>query len=270
MTEEEKERFENNLRLAMKAQSGDGDALDELCDELFPLILSVRSELSAQNIISAEYACSLGRDGVIASLKNFDVNKGDNFANYCRRYIKNAIKNEVKQITMTIRIPGEALSKRSICLKAKSDLEKMNGIEPSIDEIADYLKMSPKTVRRVMLLAGSCFVERLDREIDKDGGGTVIDFIGDEKSESPVETADASFKMEYATELMERVLKPRELDMVMKSFGIGEEDPWTIDRISNKYKISRQRVSQIINFSLAKIKRFAAQEGEGLDERRNK
>jgi len=269
MTDEEK-RFENNLRLAMEAQSGNEDSLDELCEEIFPLVLSVMSEVSVKNVINANSARSLGREGVIQSLKNFDPEKGRNFAHYCRQYIRNAMEMEIRRVTMTIRIPGEALAKRKKCLAAKKELEKINGSEPSIEEIAEHLDMSVRTVKRVMLSANHCLVERLDREIDIDGkGATIMDLVGDDSSESPVEIADNSLKIEYTIDLMKRVLRPREFDMVMKNFGIDEEAPWTIESIANEYGISPQRVSQIIRSSIGKIKKFAIEEGEGTDEKRH-
>ena len=262
MSSKNNERAKENLRLALLAQGGNGEALDELCDNLYYFMLYIATrKLSRGNIILKLEVASLGRDGVISSLRCFDHEKSSNFSNHCFGHIKNVMEKQINARIMTITVPIEALSNKAKCLNAIEELTGKTGMEPTVDDIAKHVDITVSAVKRSLMSPSPQSMEYIHKEMNDDHT-TLEDFLEDHKSAWPDSIVDLGMKIEYVMKVMGEVLNEREFDMILKLHGVGLKHPWTLSKISDVYDLTPERVRQIILRSKEKIREAAEADGE--------
>jgi len=262
MTDEGKEeRRVETLHLALLAQDGDEDALDELCDKLRPMMISIHAGLSVKNVILKGEITSLGRDGVINALGPFDHSKSNNFGFYCYRWIKNVMEYEIRDRSMPMHIPSSVYAYRRRCRKAIKELREELDRDPTNGEIAERAEMSIVSVTRVMNAPTSGSISSINKELEE-GGSQLEGIIADIGISSPGSSMDSTTKMEYVMDAMDSILKPRAASMVCKLYGVGTDAPLSLEKIGAEFKVSPERVRQIVARSLSDIRRAANNDGE--------
>jgi len=262
MTPEEKEdRRKKTLHLALCAQDGDIDSLDELCDILYPLMRSIRSNLSHRNVILPMEVMSLGREGVINALTPFDREKSNNFGFYCYQWIRNVMEYEIRDRSMPMHIPASVYAYRRRCFKA---IKKLNGegvANPSQEDIAQEAGLAVTAVKRVMNAPTVQSISSIHKEI-YESGSTMQDVVEDILADVPSHMSGTAIDIEYVEYIMDRILSERDADMVRKMYGMDGGKPWTLEQVAAIYERSHERVRQIVARSLRQIKRAADSDGE--------
>jgi RNA polymerase primary sigma factor len=200
-----------------------------------------------------------GNMGLMKAVTRYDYTKGFKFSTYASWWIRQAITRAVADKSRTIRIPNHLLETRSKTVKAFHRLIKELGRDPFPEEIARQTEIPLSNVIKVM----SLIQEPVSLETPVgDDGSKLEDIVGSEGSltfnDDLIETMDLAKKVRELLSL----LSPREEQIIRLRFGIGQPAGYTLDEIGKRFGISRERVRQIEERALQKLRHPAQSEPE--------
>jgi RNA polymerase primary sigma factor len=242
---------EEEADLARKIREGDMDALDKLVQSNLRFVVSVAKQYQNQGI-SLNDLINEGNLGLIRAAQKFDETKGFKFITYAVWWIRQAITQSVMEQSKIIRVPIGKAQNFSKINRAFQMLEQEYQRDPSVedvmlktglteDDINDYLKNIISTVST-------------DATVGGEGDLTFGDTIHDEFGSNPEEEMMKS-SVENMLGSMLSVLEEREKQIVTMYFGLEGSEPHTLEEIGDKLNLTRERVRQIKERCLEKLKK---------------
>ncbi len=194
-----------------------------------------------------------GNIGLMKAVDRFDYRKGFRFSTYGSWWIRHAISRAIADKGRAVRLPVHMIDAYHKLSKAKRELEMLNGREATTDELAKATGIaSPKIERMGGLLLDQPI--SLDRPVSDDDGRRVVDFLEDTDAVAPGENLEAEAISEQVRQVIS-LLRPIEADILRKRFGLDDDSELTLKEIGEQYSLSRERIRQLQEQALGKIRR---------------
>lgn len=237
------------VQLAVRIRNGDGKALVQLIQANLRFVVSIAKEYKNQGLPVGDLI-NEGNLGLIKAAKKFDETKGFKFISYAVWWIKQSITQALADHARSVRLPLNKITIVQHVLKTFHSLEQELEREPTFQEIAEKLEISSKQVVTALILSGKNV--SLDAPIKEDSQNSVLEFTDSTINTEKEPLLEESLKEEISKAL--RSLSLKEADIVSLYFGLNGDEPKTLEEISHKYKLTRERVRQLKERALIKLR----------------
>lgn len=243
---------EEEMKYFEKIAAGDMKARDEFVERNLRLVLSNAKYRNQQNpTFSLMDLIQEGNIGLLKAVEKFDVTKGYKFSTYATWWIRQAMHRGVAEQARTIRIPVHMVEWINRYKKVERDFVQKNGYEPSLLEMSKELGIPFEKTKEI---AKRCIEPvSLSTPIGEDGESTLGDFIQSE--DLLVEEQYEKEELKSIVDKMLERLTPRERAVLIARFGIGTDQPKTLEEIGRMFNVTRERIRQIEAKALRKLKR---------------
>jgi RNA polymerase primary sigma factor len=194
-----------------------------------------------------------GNIGLMRAVDKFEYQRGYKFGTYATWWVRQAIVRAIADQARTIRIPVHMIDIMNRVYRTSKCLVQEMGREPTLEEIAERMRVSPDKVEKVLKIAKSPI--SLETPVAEEGDSRLMDFIEDQEAISPQE---ASIRSDLAkkTRKVLSTLDTREEKILRMRFGIGVRQQHTLEEVGQEFEVTRERIRQIEAKALEKLKHF--------------
>lgn len=240
---------EEETRLAKLIRDGDHEALLKLTTANLRFVVSVAKQYQHQGI-SLPDLINEGNIGLMKAAKRFDETRGFKFISYAVWWIRQGIIQAVAEQSRLIRLPMNKVGAINKIKKMQASLEQELERQPTAYELSEVLDMPENEVDSIM--ASSVWHVSTDASMSSDDF-KLSDVLQDHNSPSPDATVIAdSRQLEIQRSLS--TLTERERDIIVLFYGINNKNPFTLEEIGMRYELTRERVRQIKEKALRKLR----------------
>ena len=241
---------DEEVELARQIKQGSQTALEQLTKANLRFVVSVAKQYQNQGLSLGDLI-NEGNLGLIKAAKRFDETKGFKFISYAVWWIRQAILQALAEQSRIVRLPLNRVGALHKIGKTSSGLEQEFGREPSANEIADELEMSPYEVMDTLKISSRHL--SLDAPFNDGEDNRLLDVLEDKFQPSPDEKLIGdSLKSEIVKALS--TLTEREAEVISLYFGINREHSLTLEEIGEKFKLTRERVRQIKEKAIKRLR----------------
>jgi len=244
---------EEEVELAQKIKRGDQRALEKLVNSNLRFVVSVAKQYQNQGLTLPDLI-NEGNFGLVKAAQRFDETRGFKFISYAVWWIRQSILQALAEQSRVVRLPLNKIGSINKINKTFSYLEQAHERPPSAEEIAEELGLSVSEVKQSLKNAGKHISMDAPFAVGEDSN--LYDVIS--ASETPM--PDTELVKESIREEIGRVLdtlSEREADVVKLYYGIGQSSTMTLDEIGNTFDLTRERVRQIREKAIRKLRKSA-------------
>ncbi len=183
-----------------------------------------------------------GNIGLMRSTMKFDYHRGHKFSTYATWWIRQAVTRAIADQARTIRVPVHMGDQINKLLRIQYQLTQRLGREPTVEEMAEALEVSPERIENIIQIARRPL--SLETPTDDEEDSVLGDFIEDDDIARPDETATYNLLRENLHEILNG-LPPREVRILQLRYGLLDGQAYTLEEVGRKMGVTRERVRQI-------------------------
>ena len=199
-----------------------------------------------------------GNIGLMTAAEKFEYRRGYKFSTYATWWIRQAITRAIADQGRTIRIPVHMTETINKLVRMSLAIMQETGQEATPEKIAKVTGIPVEKVQGLLRVAQEPI--SLQMPMGEDGGTNFGDFIEDKKAASPANTTAYGLLKEHLGEMLE-TLAPREQEILLLRFGLRDGSPRTLEELGRRFNVTRERVRQIEEKALRKLRRGAQVRG---------
>ena len=238
--------------LAVRISRGDDSARNDMIEANLRLVVKIAKKYLHRGLALSDLIAE-GNIGLIKAVERFSPDRETRFSTYATWWIKQSIERAVANQSRIVRLPVHVASDLGRLMRAAKALNQTLGREPSIEEIAEEMKVSSRDVHNLMELLRKTY--SIENSLSDDSGYQLLDVIRDESSEKPFTVID-HFERVAEIESWLKALSQAERRVISYRYGLGGQEPMTLDAIGKIMGVTRERIRQIENKSLLKLRRI--------------
>jgi RNA polymerase primary sigma factor len=241
--EQEQEYFET-------IQNGAGDDLkiearNQIIIHNQKLVLSIAMRYRRRGL-ALEDLIQEGNLGLIIAIDKFDTEKGFKFSTYATWWVRQGIIRAIEYQANVVRKPSYLYYQKSRILRAREELCRFLGREPEMDELTEACGISQSKLEKILLsLQAETYLDA-DLESDGDGVETIGSFIADDRMATPAAIVSDRVFEEQLHQLLSAHFDKRKLKIINRRLGFDGMEPETLEKIGKRFRISHERVRQIV------------------------
>ncbi|MHC6729447.1 MULTISPECIES: sigma-70 family RNA polymerase sigma factor [Prevotellaceae] len=240
---------DQEVELAQRIRKGDKRALERLTKANLRFVVSVAKQYQNQGL-SLPDLINEGNVGLIKAAEKFDETRGFKFISYAVWWIRQSILQAIAEQSRLVRLPLNQVGSVNKITRELNKFEQEHERKPSVDEIAERVDLPEDKIADAMK-ANSRHVS-MDAPIADGEDSSMIDFLAGDSSNTDRELAIESLKAEVSRIL--KLLTDKEQKVLRAFFGIDGSPEMTLDEIGEKYNLTRERVRQIKEKALRRLR----------------
>lgn len=242
---------EEEVRLSELIKLGDQQALEKLTKANLRFVVSVAKQYQNQGLTLPDLI-NEGNLGLIKAARRFDETRGFKFISYAVWWIRQSILQALAENSRIVRLPLNKVGLTARISKAMAHLEQEFERQPTVEELAEYLHAEPEEIAATINVAARHI--STDTPLGDDDDSTYLDILENKNAESVDRKISYSDSLAFEVERSLSVLTPRQKEVICLLYGIGGVDTMTLEDIGDKYGLTRERVRQIKDKALSKLR----------------
>jgi len=242
---------EEEVKLAMLIKQGDQEALDKLTKANLRFVVSVAKQYQSQGLTLPDLI-NEGNLGLIKAAQRFDETRGFKFISYGVWWIRQSIMQALAEQSRIVRLPLNKVGLTNRISRAYQQLEQEFERAPTTEELAEFLDVDIEEISATMSVAARHV--SMDSPLSDGEESTLIDVMINTNAESADKKVMFNDSLRQEIQRSLSVLTPRQKEVICYFYGIGISEPISLEDIGLKYCLTRERVRQIKDKALTKLR----------------
>lgn len=246
---------EEEIELAARIKAGDESARERMICANLRLVIKIAREYEHLGLPLLDLV-NEGNMGLMKAVEKFDPSKGGKFSTYSSWWIRQSVRRAVTNQSKTIRLPIHVVDKLCQMTRVAAKLKEIFGREATNEELADEMAISVRRIAR--LRKAAIATVSIDAPLGDDESQSLMEVVQDEATVSPDLAIESKNDLGRLSELVGR-LDRRESAIIKSRFGLDGGSERTLEEIGAKMGVTRERIRQLQNSALKKLRRMLDQ-----------